>query len=154
MLSPTTGLQAQFPVLLSEYAFNSQTDIEHYLTLLSQVKDYFSQICEFQIIKAKNDSFISSFCCDKIIAQCKDFINEKNIKENLLYTSFYNRISDLKFLSSQKKKDYVQKNQEALQNSVIPGYRQIISTLSDLKEKGYCKNEEGVVQIKKRKILL
>ncbi len=151
VLSPTTGLQAQFPVLLSEYAFNSQTDIEHYLTLLSQVKDYFSQICEFQIIKAKNDSFISSFCCDKIIAQCKDFINEKNIKENLLYTSFYNRISDLKFLSSQKKKDYVQKNQEALQNSVIPGYRQIISTLSDLKEKGYCKNEEGLCKLKNGK---
>lgn len=151
VLSPTTGLQAQFPVLLSEYTFHNQTDVDHYLLLLSQVKDYFKKICDFQIMKAKQDCFISTFCCDKIIAQCEDFIKGKNIKENLLYTSFYNRIHSLKFLSDKEKNDYIIKNENALKNSVIPGYEFIISTLSDLKEKGYCKNEEGLCKLKNGK---
>lgn len=148
ILSPTTGLQAQFPILLSEYAFNNQTDIDNYLILLSQVKDYFFKICRFQVIKAKKDCFISPFCCDKIIAQCKDFIKEENIKENLLYTSFYNRIHSVKFLSGEEKNKYIEKNEDALRNNVIPAYKSIISTLSNLKEKGYCKNDAGLCKLK------
>lgn len=146
-LSPTTGLQAQLPVLLSEYAFNTQKDIENYLILLSQLKDYFEKICNFQILKAQNNSFISTFCCDKIINQCADFIGEKNIKENLLYSSFENRISSAGFLSRKEKEEYINKNTTLLERSVIPAYQLIISTLSDLKQKGFCKNEEGLCKL-------
>lgn len=146
-LSPTTGLQAQLPVLLSEYAFNTQKDIENYLILLSQLKDYFQKICNFQILKAQNNSFISTFCCDKIINQCADFIGEKNIKENLLYSSFENRISSADFLSRKEKEEYINKNTTLLERSVIPAYQLIISTLSDLKQKGFCKNEEGLCKL-------
>lgn len=151
VLSPTTGLQAQFPVLLSEYAFNNQHDIDNYLVLLSQVKDYFHKICQFQVTKAKKDSFISTFCLDKIIDQCKDFITNDDIKDNLLWTSFYNRISTVDFLSDKEKNEYLSKNKQLLQNSVIPAYQLIISTLSDLKQKGYCKNEEGLCKLKNGK---
>lgn len=111
ILSPTTGLQAQLPVLLSEYAFNTKKDIDNYLVLLSQLKDYFEKICQFQILKAQKNSFISTFCCDKIINQCKDFVHEENIKENLLYTSFESRISSSDFLSNQEKNEYINKNE-------------------------------------------
>lgn len=151
VLSPTTGLQAQFPVLLSEYSFTNQQDIDHYLTLLSQLKDYFNKICRFQKIKAEKDSFISTFCCDKIIDQCKDFIHEENIKENLLYTSFESRLSSVHFLSDTEKEEYISKNENILKTSVIPAYNLIISTLSELKEQGYCKNEEGLCKLKNGK---
>lgn len=151
ILSPTTGLQAQFPVLLSEYSFRSEKDVDNYLVLLSQVKDYFNKICQFQITKAKNNSFISTFCCNKIIDQCQDFIKEKDIKKNLLYTSFYNRISSADFLSDNEKNGYIQKNEKLLQDSVIPAYNLIISTLSNLKENGYCKNEEGLCKLENGK---
>lgn len=150
-LSPTTGLQAQLPVLLSEYAFNTQKDIENYLILLSQLKGYFEKICNFQILKAQNDSFISTFCCDKIINQCSDFIAEKNIEENLLYSSFKNRISSTDFLSSKEKDEYIHKNAALLESSVIPAYQLIISTLSDLKRKGFCKNDEGLCKLENGK---
>lgn len=151
ILSPTTGLQAQLPILLSEYAFNNQKDIDNYLILLSQVKDYFQKICQFQITKAENNSFISSFCCDKIINQCKDFIKEKDVKENILYTSFCNRLFSADFLSDKEKTEYINKNESLLHGSVIPAYNLIISTLSDLKGKGYCKNEEGLCKLKNGK---
>ena len=151
VLSPTTGLQAQLPVLFSEYAFNKQEDIENYLILLSQLKDYYNKICEFQRIKAKNNTFISSFCCDKIVDQCKDFIKEQDIKKNLLYTSFYNRITAVDFLSEKEKSQYIEKNQQLLQSSVIPAYNLIISTLTELKENGYCKNDEGLCKLENGK---
>lgn len=151
ILSPTTGLQAQFPVLLSEYAFNNQKDIDNYLVLLSQVKDYFKKICQFQVTKAKENSFISTFCLDKIVSQCKDFITTDNLQDNLLYTSFSNRISAVDFLNDKEKAEYISKNKDMLQNSVIPAYQLIISTLSDLKQKGYCKNEEGLCKLKNGK---
>ena len=109
VLSPTTGLQAQLPVLLCEYSFSSQKDIENYLSILSLIKDYYGQICEFQKLKAENNSFISKFACDKIIAQCKEFIGNKNTCENLLHTSFLNRLSGVTFLTDQEKNNYITK---------------------------------------------
>lgn len=147
-LSPTTGLQAQFPILFSEYTFNIKEDIDNYLVLLSQVKEYFRQICQFQIIKAEHHSFISSFCCDKIIAQCNDFIQGKDVKKNLLYSSFNNRINSVDFLSNKEKTEYIKKNQTIIESSIIPAYELIISTLSDLKAKGYCVNGEGLCKLK------
>ena len=38
VLGPTTGLQAQLPILLAEYNFSSKEDIEDYLLLLKDVR--------------------------------------------------------------------------------------------------------------------
>lgn len=37
-LSPTTGYQAQLPVILAEYRFRTERDIEDYLSLISQTR--------------------------------------------------------------------------------------------------------------------
>ena len=58
VLSPTTGIQAQLPILFAEYTFADKKDIDNYLTLVSQINDFFNQICEIQILKAKNNSFL------------------------------------------------------------------------------------------------
>ena len=47
-LGPTTGLQAQLPILLAEYHFYDKADIERYLELLPCVKDYFEDVAEFE----------------------------------------------------------------------------------------------------------
>ena len=123
VLSPTTGLQAQLPVLLCEYSFSSQKDIENYLSILSLIKDYYGQICEFQKLKAENNSFISKFACDKIIAQCKEFIGNKNTCENLLHTSFLNRLSGVTFLTDQEKNNYITRDINVIEESIYRAYR-------------------------------
>ena len=40
-LTSTTGIQAQLPVLLAEYAFYSKEDVDHYLALLSTIDTYY-----------------------------------------------------------------------------------------------------------------
>lgn len=148
ILSPTTGLQAQLPILFSEYKFTCKKDIDNYLTLLSQLKEYFSGICEFQKIKAENDSFISDFSCDEIVNQCNAFIGEGTAEENLLYTSFNEKLDQSNYLTTKEKDQYINQNKSIIEQSVIPAYQSIIQTLSDLKKKGYCKNKGGLYYLK------
>ena len=46
-LSPSTGIQIQLPILLSEYNFYSKDDVDNYLNLLPDIERYFSDICKF-----------------------------------------------------------------------------------------------------------
>lgn len=151
VLSPTTGLQAQLPILFSEYTFTDKQDIENYLTLLKQVENYFAQICDFQKLKAEKNSFISDFTCNGIIAQCRSFINVKDIKDNILYSSFINKLTKSDFLSDNEKIEFSKRNREILETSIIPAYQLLISTLSDLKSKGYCKNFNGLCYLENGK---
>jgi len=50
-LSPLTGTQAQLPVLMSEYQFYSQQDVNTYLRLLKNFPEYFQGIMEFETAK-------------------------------------------------------------------------------------------------------
>lgn len=144
VLSPTTGLQAQLPILFAEYTFTCKQDIDNYLTLLSQLKEYYRQICEFQKLKAEKNCFISSFTCDGIISQCNDFIGDCTAENNYLYSSFNNKIQNSNFLSNDEKTTYQSKNKSVIENSVIPAYQLLINTLSALKEQGFCKNDNGL----------
>lgn len=144
VLSPTTGLQAQLPILFAEYTFFSKKDIDNYLTLLWKLKDYYSQICEFQKIKAENNCFITDFCCEKIIKQCREFIGDKNSENNLLHKSFVQKINALSFLSKNEKATYINENLKIIKESVFPAYDSIITTLTKLKAEGHCKNKNGL----------
>ena len=58
-LSPLTGMQSQLPILLSEYPFYDRQDVKDYLTLLTQVPDYFTSILAFE----KEKGGRRGFCC-------------------------------------------------------------------------------------------
>ena len=51
-LSPLTGTQSQFPILLSEYAFYTEEDIHTYLALLKNVPSYFDSLIAFEQMEA------------------------------------------------------------------------------------------------------
>ncbi|MFR3321916.1 MAG: DUF885 family protein [Lachnospiraceae bacterium] len=51
-LGPALGIQAQLPILLAEYSFRTKGDIENYLSLLTQVPDYFLSLLSFEREKA------------------------------------------------------------------------------------------------------
>ena len=41
-LGPSLGIQAQLPILFAEYTFADKKDIDNYLTLVSQINDFFN----------------------------------------------------------------------------------------------------------------
>ncbi len=127
-LGPTLGIQAQLPVLLAEYPFHTRKDIEDYLTLLSQIPDYFQSILSFENTKSANGLFMSDECAREVISQCQEFIADPS--ENYLLELFDDRIDPIKNLTTDEKIAYKNRSSQLLQSCVIPAYQRLIDGLT------------------------
>jgi uncharacterized protein (DUF885 family) len=144
-LGPTTGIQAQLPVLLAEYNFYDKEDVETYLKLLPQVFTYFEEICAFEKEKSKAGLFMSNDVVDNIVDQCESFIEDK--ENNYLIEIFNDKIKELGF-TEKEIKTYKKANKDAILNQVLPAYELLITTLNSLKgtgtnNGGLCNFEKG-----------
>lgn len=143
LLGPTTGYQAQLPILLAEYRFDTKEDVEHYLALLPCVYDYFKEIAEFEQQKSAAGYFMNDTTAREIIAQCEEFV--QNPDEHFLVSTFEERLEKLK-LSASEQAAYRMENQSALYTYVFPAYDLLSDTLTNCLGTG--KNEYGLCYLK------
>lgn len=134
ILSPTLGIQAQLPVLLAEYTFRSEQDIQDYLALLSQVDTYYEGLLDYEREKAEAGLFMSDETADDVIAQCQSFIADR--ADHFLLTTFQERVRELDFLSEEDIAAYVDSDRAAVFGHVFPAYEKLISGLQELKGSG------------------
>lgn len=134
ILRPSTGIQAQLPVLYEEYKFYNQEDVEDYLELIGLTKDYFSQIIALEQKKAAAGLFMSDFACDTIISQCNDFVS--NTKDHYLIETFRNKIQQLEELTEEQKKTYCQQNELLVTETILPAYQSLVKALEALRGSG------------------
>lgn len=139
-LSPSLGTQAQLPILLAEYTFRREQDVQDYLKILSSVDTYFESILTFEQLKSKNGTFMSDVTVDRIAEQCSSFT--ANPEENYLDTVFHEKISRLSQLSASKKDAYQKLHTKILKSQVLPAYQSLIDGLYLLKGTG--KNPGGL----------
>ncbi len=128
LLGPTTGYQAQLPIVLAEYRFETKTDVENYLALLPCVLDYFKEIAAFEQEKSAAGYFMNDETAKEIIAQCEDFV--KDIDSHFLTSTFEERLEPLDLTLSEKT-EYLLQNQTALHSYVFPAYDLLAETLTD-----------------------
>lgn len=147
VLGPTTGLQAQLPVLLAEYNFYTKQDIENYLKLLPDITNYFDQIIAFEQQKSKAGLFMGNATADNIINQCEDFV--KNPKSNYLIKIFDNKIDNYEGLTDEEKNSYKASNRDSIVNKMIPAYEKLMKELKNLKGTGT--NDAGLCNFKNGK---
>jgi uncharacterized protein (DUF885 family) len=133
-LGPTTGIQAQLPILLAEYNFYDRDDIDMYIGLLPCVYDYFEDIAEFEREKSERGLFMKDEVADRIIEQCEAFID--NPENNFLIEYFNDKISGFEGLTENEATEYAAANRDGVLNYVIPAYELLIDTLKDLKGTG------------------
>lgn len=141
-LGPTIGVQAQLPILLSEYTFSDKADIEEYLTLIAQTDFYFSSLVKFERTRSAAGLFMSDKNADAILAQCRSFIGSGDSKSNLLVTIFNEKLDALDFLSAEERAQLKAENRKAVADHVIPAYELLIDGLESLKGTG--QNENGL----------
>lgn len=146
-LGPTTGIQAQLPVLLAEYNFYDKEDVEQYISLLGLVPEYFSEILSFEQNKSKEGIFMSDTTVQAIIDQCKAFVKEP--EKNYLITVFNKRIKEVEGLSEAEQEKFCAENKKAVLESLIPAYNNLIEGLGKLKGTG--KNKNGLCYFEKGK---
>ena len=146
LLRPSTGVQAQLPILYEEYSFNSKKDVEDYLKLLALTDEYFDQIISFEKEKADAGLFMSDFACQNIIDQCNAFIADSD--NHYLIETFNTRIDKLTGLSQSEKDHYRLQNEKMLREHIFPAYENLAAALTDLlgsgtNENGLCYFPEG-----------
>ena len=142
-LAPTIGVQAQLPILLSEYSFHSIRDVEDYLTLLSQLDSYYGDILRFEEQKADAGLGPSDASIDRIIDSCRSYLIDP--EDNFLSETFDTRLNFLESrisLSDQQKADFRSRHLDAIRTSFLPAYQHLIDGLSRLKGRGI--NEDGL----------
>lgn len=139
-LGKTSGIQAQLPILLSEYPLRSERDVQTYLALLSDIPGYFESIVEFEQTKAKTGLFMSDTNAEHIIEQCEAFLSMGD--DNYLITTFKERLDNLSHISKKARNTYLRKNQNLLVTAIYPAYKNLIQSLNELKGSG--KNEYGL----------
>ncbi|MCI9136930.1 MAG: DUF885 domain-containing protein [Lachnospiraceae bacterium] len=134
ILKPSTGIQSQLPVLLAEYIFYDEKDIEDYLKLLSCTSDLFSQIMEVEKVKAEKGLFMADFAVEDVVIQCDNFIQDT--ENNYLLSTFEQRVDEADFLTPEQRENYKQRNRQAVKEELIPAYRKLAEDLSLLKGSG------------------
>lgn len=142
----TSSLQANIPIILSEYQFYVKSDIDDYIDLLYAFPEYVDKACEFETIKSEKGLFMSDTSADTSISQCNDFIADKD--NNVLIETFDSRIDALDYLSEEEKTSYKEANKTAITENIIPSYEKIIDTLKNLKgtgtnDLGLCYYDQG-----------
>ena len=142
-----SGVQTQLPVILSEYPFYEQSDVDTYLQLMKTTPEYFASLLKFEQKKSKAGLFMSDKMAEQIIEQCKAFRDMG--ENNYLYSTFAERVQTVTSLSDKQKSDYIQKNARMMKAYVLPAYDNLICAIEKLKGSG--KNEQGLCYLPKGK---
>lgn len=125
LLGATTGVQANLPVTLGEYPIRNEQDIKTYLSLLSQIPDYFDNV----ILYEKHRKEIGYTTPDFLLNDTLDGINSliEGLKQdnNCFAETFDERVTALNSLSDEKVAKYCQQNREYITKYVIPSYEKL-----------------------------
>ena len=130
----TSGLQTNLPITMSEYTFYDKQDVDDYIALLNLTPDYFQAYLDFEKVKSEKGFFMNDISADAVIKQCEEYIATP--EENLLIETFNDRISEVPDITDEEIESYKQANYDAVMNSIIPTYENVISTFEELKGTG------------------
>lgn len=145
-LAVTIGVQAQLPILLSEYIFYRKEDVDDYLDLLANIDEYYKELLDFQRLKAEAGLMMSDTVLDHLIESCESYLLTTD--NNFMIDTFNSRLDTLSDLTEEEKNAYQQKNEELLKSDFIPAYQMLIDGLNELRgtgvnEKGLCGFPDG-----------
>ncbi|MDO4523150.1 MAG: DUF885 domain-containing protein [Eubacteriales bacterium] len=140
-LGATLGVQAQLPILLAEYRFCTEQDVENYLNLLARTDAYFTAILNYEAAKSARGLFMSDSTAASIIRQCQAFAHI-SLKQHFLVTTFEERLKELSSLNESQRQVYCSRNRSMLRHHVIPAYELLAEGLQKLKGTG--QNDQGL----------
>lgn len=139
-LSSSLGVQAQLPILLSEYTFYSEQDVEDYLTLLASIDTYFSSILALEKEQAAAGLGLCDTVIDRIADSCDAYLLDAD--HSFLSETFEQRLGQLEELSNEKRNDYIIQNRTIMNEHFVPAYENLKQGLLELKGTGG--NDKGL----------
>ncbi|MGN0402412.1 MAG: DUF885 domain-containing protein [Acetatifactor sp.] len=139
LLSPSSGMQSQLPVLLAEYTFRSERDVKDYLALLEQTDEYYASLLCYEQDKAAAGYLMPATFLQDVIEQCDTIVTleELNAGTHFLQTSFQERLEFLcenHLLTEDKACNYIETNNRLLKTVLLPAYTALGDGLLLLKD--------------------
>lgn len=136
-LSPASGMQSQLPILLAEYTFRTERDVEDYLSLLSQTGDYYDSLLVYEQEKAAAGLLMSPVTLAKVQEQCRRILTAESLAagSHFLQTTFQERINALYVsggISRKSALSAIQRNEELLSSVLLPAYERLNQGLQQL----------------------
>lgn len=146
--SSSHGIQSQYPLLLFEYAFRNEEDVQQYLKLLESTPQYFQTMIDFEKERLANGHIFSEANAESAIQACDNFSSAQNAFIN----TFEKRIIPLvekNLLSSESAKTYSSQNKQLVETTVLPAFTKLGDNLLLLKQHGL--NEKSLYDKKNGK---
>ena len=113
------GFQAQLPLLLNEYTFERENDLDSYFHILETSPDIFKKYADMEKERQAHGVGMSQDILDKVIEQCDNFSKDK---EPFLIDSINQKIDQVDFLDDQQKQEAKAKNEKLLKENYIQAY--------------------------------
>lgn len=139
--SPNSGIQSGLPILLADYAFRRKQDVEDYLDILEQSRDYLEGLLQYETEKSQAGLFMSDSSAGKVIEQCSVIMDSKSLKDgtHFLHITFRERMDTLLakgLLTEEEANAYLAENDRLLTTVMAPAYEQIADTFTLLSGTG------------------
>ncbi len=146
-LSPSSGMQASLPILLADYTFRSEKDVEDYLRLLDQTDTYFDSLIQYEGEKSSQGLFMSDDAAAKIIQQCCSIMDKDALSSetHFLHSTFTERLDTMKsegLIDEQQYNMWCSENDRLLTTVMAPAYEKTADAFTILSGSGL--NEEGL----------
>lgn len=146
-LSPSSGMQSGLPILLADYTFRSEKDVEDYLHILDQTDTYFEGLIQYEQEKSRKGLFMSDTSAQEIIDQCYQIMDKNSLSEqnHFLHTTFEERLDDMEskgLISNVQKEQWISENDRLLTTVMQPAYEEVADAFTVLKGSG--SNELGL----------
>ena len=123
------SFQAQLPLLLSEYTFERQNDLDSYFHILETAEETFLKYAEVEKKRQENNSGLAKDILDKTIEQCQNYTSES---DNYLIDRINQRIDQIDFLNDEEKIAAKQKNQELVSVNLKNAYKSLEEELKTI----------------------
>lgn len=128
-LGSFVGFQAQLPLLLNEYTFERENDLNSYFHILETSPEVFKKYADNEKERQKYHVGMSQDILDKVIQQCDNFVKNKDV---FLIESINKKIDQVSFYDNQQKQAAKEKNEKLLKENFVKAYEDLGRELSSI----------------------
>lgn len=134
ILSPSSGMQSELPILLAEYTFRSKQDVEDYLALLDQTDEYFNSLLTYEKEKKEVGLLPADSSLKKVQEQCYTIMSNEDLETetHFLQTTFQERLKpllDAQLITENEFASYQAQNNRLLRTVMRPAYENLADGL-------------------------
>ncbi|MCM1134399.1 MAG: DUF885 domain-containing protein [Clostridium sp.] len=140
-LAPSSGMQSGLPILLADYTFRCEKDVEDYLHLLDQTDTYFEGLIQYEKEKSQNGLFMSDASAGKIVKQCMEIMDRDLLASgsHFLHATFQERLDALVqegVITASQKENWISENDRLLTTVMAPAYEEVADAFTILQGSG------------------